>query len=65
MDIKSFITEIGGRKSVIEETGLTKGRISQWVIENKLTRPWILYFQIKYPEASRKYGVEITKQDAA
>lgn len=59
MDIEKFITEIGGRQAVIAETGLTKGRISQWCMTNRLPRPWVMYFTEKYPDICRRHGIEL------
>lgn len=49
MDTKKIIAEVGGRKAVMEMTGLTKGRISQWVNDNKIPAPWLKFFQAKFP----------------
>lgn len=57
MDVEKFITEIGGRAAVIAETGLTKGRISQWCLTKSLPRPWIKYFREKYPEICDRHGI--------
>lgn len=48
MDTNQLIEELGGRSKVIEETGLTKGRIAQWVSEDAIPTPWLKYFQQKY-----------------
>lgn len=65
MNIESFITDIGGRKSVMAETGLTKGRISQWVCENSIPKPWIKYFQSQYPKEAKRHGIEVKAAEAA
>ncbi len=57
MDIENFIKDIGGRKVLIELTGLTKGRISQWVTENKIPRPWIKYLLEIYPTECYANGI--------
>lgn len=41
---------LGGRKAVMEITGLTKGRISQWVSENKIPKYWLLQFHLMRPD---------------
>jgi hypothetical protein len=48
MDTQRVIELMGGRAAVIAETGLTKGRISQWVTDNRIPRPWLKYFRQKY-----------------
>lgn len=58
MDVENFIEEIGGRAVVIDETGLTKGRISQWVTERRIPKPWIKFLREKYPEACARHGIE-------
>lgn len=57
MNIQSFISDIGGRQILIDETGLTKGRISQWVTENKIPSPWVKYLCAKYPKECAKNGI--------
>lgn len=49
MDTKKIIAEVGGRRSVMEMTELTKGRISQWVTDNSIPTPWLKFFQAKFP----------------
>lgn len=44
MDTSAIIDRLGGNKAVIELTGLTKGRISQWRTENVIPRPWLMFF---------------------
>lgn len=58
MDVEQFIAEIGGRSVVIDETGLTKGRISQWCQEQRIPKPWIKFFREKYPKACARHGIE-------
>ena len=58
MDVEKFIEEIGGRAIVIAETGLSKGRISQWCCERRIPKPWIKFFREKYPDACARYGIE-------
>ena len=55
--VESFIVDIGGRKSVVDETGLTKARISQWVVDDEIPRSWLRYFELKYPEQCKKHGI--------
>lgn len=57
MDINGFIEELGGRQVVIDMTGLTKGRISQWVNENSVPRPWLKYFCERFPVKAKKRGL--------
>lgn len=60
MNIESFISDIGGRQVLIEDTGLTKGRISQWVTEKKIPAPWVKYLCSKYPKQCAKNGIRAT-----
>jgi hypothetical protein len=53
MDAKSLIQAAGGRKKVMQMTGLTRGQISHWVVDNYIARHWILFFQAKFPEIRR------------
>ncbi len=57
INVEQFISDIGGRKLLIELTGLSKGRISQWVIENHIPRAWARYFLEKYPRECAANGV--------
>ncbi len=57
INVEQFISDVGGRKLLIELTGLTKGRISQWAIENHIPRAWSLYFLEKYPLECAANGV--------
>lgn len=50
MDTLKLIEALGGRKAVIEMTGLTRGRISHWVTQNHIPRPWLKFFQEKFPD---------------
>jgi hypothetical protein len=49
MDTKKLMDVLGGRKAVIEITELTRGRISQWVVENEVPTPWLKFFKAKFP----------------
>lgn len=51
-----IIDACGGNKAVIELTGLTKGRISQWRTENHIPRPWLRYLQKAKPGAFRNHA---------
>lgn len=62
MNVENFILEIGGRKLLIELTGLSKGRISQWVIENRIPRAWIKYFIEKFPNECNANGITVDSQ---
>lgn len=50
-EAQQIIDLMGGRKAVMEITGLTKGRISQWVSENSIPRYWLLEFHLRNPGA--------------
>jgi hypothetical protein len=50
MDAKQLIEHIGGPAKVMEETGLSKGRISQWSTSGTIPTPWLKYFRQKYPQ---------------
>jgi hypothetical protein len=54
MDTSKIITAIGGRKKVIEMTGLTRATISYWVTNNRFPKPWLKFFQTKYPRLNWK-----------
>jgi len=60
MDVEKFIEEIGGRAVIIEQTGLTKSRISQWCKERAIPRPWVKYLREKYPAQCERHGVRET-----
>lgn len=48
MDTNKLIELLGGRKKVIADTGLSKGRISQWATDNKITESWLQFLKQKY-----------------
>jgi len=50
MDTRKIIEAVGGRKAVIEMTGLTRGRIYQWMDEENIPTPWLKFFEAKYPD---------------
>jgi hypothetical protein len=55
MNATQVIEIMGGRAEVMKITGLTKGRLSQWVSDNEIPRSWLVAFhamkpkQIPYP----------------
>jgi hypothetical protein len=53
MDATEIISRLGGTKKVIEITGLTRGRISQWRTENSIPKPWLLLFCERDPKLAR------------
>jgi hypothetical protein len=57
MDVEQFIAAVGGRAEVIRETGLTKGRISQWVKARSIPRHWVKFFRVKYPDLCEQHGI--------
>lgn len=48
MNTQSIINAVGGRKKVIEMTGLHKSSISYWTTNNILPVPWLKFFQAKF-----------------
>jgi hypothetical protein len=64
MNVEQFFEDVGGRKQVINETGLTKARISQMAVNNHIPDSWVKYFMLKYPEQCQKNGI-CEKQKAA
>ena len=50
MKATDIVQALGGRRKVIELTGLTKGRISQWEKQNHIPRSWLLAFHALNPE---------------
>lgn len=57
VDTNGFIDAVGGRQRIIALTGLTKGRISQWVTDNDIPRPWLKFLIERYPSEAREYGL--------
>lgn len=57
MNVEQFIADIGGRAEVIRQTGLSKGRISQWVKSRSIPRPWVMFFREKYPDLCERHGI--------
>ena len=50
MDTKQLVATLLGPKQLQGETGLSKGRISQWVSKDRITPAWEKYFRAKYPD---------------
>lgn len=50
MDTKQLIELLGGRQKVMADTGLTAGRISQWVTGDHVPAVWLKYFQAVRPD---------------
>jgi hypothetical protein len=50
MNAEQVIVAMGGRAKVIELTGLSKGRISQWVTDNSIPKAWMRLFHEKRPD---------------
>lgn len=49
MNANQVIEVMGGRKEVMKITGLSKGRISQWVNENHIPPSWLVAFRALKP----------------
>lgn len=49
MNANQVIEVMGGRKEVMRITGLSKGRISQWVNENHIPPSWLVAFRALKP----------------
>jgi hypothetical protein len=54
MNAKNLIEAVGGRKKVMELTGLSRGRISQWVTGNDIPVAWLKFFQAQFPRLDWK-----------
>ncbi len=65
MDVEKFIEEIGGRAEIIRQTGLSKGRISQWCTDRAIPKPWIMYLREKYPVACERHGIVGSPEERA
>lgn len=50
MNANQVIDVMGGRKAVMKITGLSKGRISQWISQNHIPRSWLVAFRTLKPE---------------
>lgn len=49
MDANQIVQAMGGRAAVIQITGLTRGRIAQWVANNQIPRAWLQAFHAMKP----------------
>ncbi|CAB3804847.1 hypothetical protein GCM10011400_51590 [Paraburkholderia caffeinilytica] len=54
MNATKVIEAMGGRRRVMDITGLSKGRISQWTSSNHIPDSWMVAFRALDPEAVRK-----------
>lgn len=65
MNATDVIKIMGGRAEVMRITGLTKGRISQWVSDNEIPRSWLTAFHamkprdIPAPDLAEKEGAGV------
>lgn len=50
MDTREIVQLMGGQSAVRKITGLSRGRISQWVIGNNIPRPWAMFLSAKFSE---------------
>jgi hypothetical protein len=50
MDCENIINALGGRKKVMEMTGLSKGRISQWATSGRIPVSWMKFFAASRPD---------------
>jgi len=50
MNTKQLVALLGGPKKIKEDTGLSKGRVSQWVSEDRITPSWLEYYRLKRPD---------------
>ncbi|GAB7543439.1 hypothetical protein CS8_031110 [Cupriavidus sp. 8B] len=51
MNARELVQALGGPQAVISETGLSKGRISQWQTSNHIPRPWVMFLRARFPAA--------------
>jgi hypothetical protein len=51
MNANQVIEVMGGRKAVMKITGLSKGRISQWITQNHIPNSWLAAFRALKPAA--------------
>lgn len=63
MNARELITALGGPQAVINETGLTKGRISQWQTSNHIPRPWVKFLRARFPRAVDWNQVELAERE--
>jgi len=59
MDTSKIIDALGGNKAVMESTGLSKGRISQWRNGERVPLPWLHFFLTRLPQYSDEIQAEI------
>ncbi len=50
MDTKHLVGLLGGPSQIMEDTGLSKGRVSQWVSEDRITPSWLKFYRLKRPD---------------
>ncbi|HEX7907294.1 MAG TPA: hypothetical protein VF534_04280 [Paraburkholderia sp.] len=50
MNANQVIEVMGGRQEVMRITGLSKGRISQWIKGNHIPASWLVAFRALKPE---------------
>ena len=50
MNATKIIEAMGGRRRVMDITGLSKGRISQWASSNHIPDSWMVAFRALNPD---------------
>jgi hypothetical protein len=53
MNATKIIEAMGGRRRVMDITGLSKGRISQWASSNHIPESWMVAFRALNPDEVR------------
>lgn len=53
MNTEKIIQLMGGRKKVMEITGLTRSRISQMISNNYIPKAWLVAFSAKNKEVRK------------
>lgn len=64
MNANQVIEVMGGRKEVMKITGLSKGRISQWISQNHIPPSWLVAFRALKPESFAE-GADVKRDEGA
>ncbi|AOY96882.1 hypothetical protein BKK79_35915 [Cupriavidus sp. USMAA2-4] len=63
MNARELIQALGGPQAVTAETGLSKGRISQWQTSNHIPRPWVMFLRARFPRAVDWARLELAERE--
>lgn len=62
---EKYIEALGGPKAVMQYTGLSKGRISQWIKADRIQTYWLFVLSMRRPDIRLSYKVETPDEECS